>query len=134
MKRIRAVAWDSWAFLEVLSAGPRETDVADLLRATEYVFTVREVVAETFNFIVRRTGQTAKARTWWNALRASRVRVFEPPLDEVHAFVESRGGEGSLSLTDYALAFVAQREGATQVAAEDREFRRLRLDPLFAKR
>lgn len=131
---MRAVAWATWAFLEVLSDGPRRAEVERLLRASDFVFTVREVVAETFRFVVRRTGQIGQGLAWWKALRQSRVRVFEPPLDDVYEFAASQGPLGSLNFTDLALAYVAGREGTATVASEDAEFRRLKLNPVFARR
>ncbi len=131
---MRGVAWDSWAFLETLTDGPRASAVEALLDGSDYVFTVREVVAETYGFIVKRKGRAEEARAWWRALRASRIRVFEPPLDEVWDFVQGQGNLGSLSLTDCALGFVARREASASVATEDREFRRLGLVPAFARR
>lgn len=131
---MRSVAWDSWAFLEVAFDGPRRAAVERLLREVDYVFTVREVVAECFNFLVRRTRRTEEGWLWWTRLLASGVRVFEPPLNEVREFVGRSPRGGSLSFTDYVLAFAAMREGAKEVATGDHGFERLGLTPLFARR
>jgi predicted nucleic acid-binding protein len=131
---MRAVAWDTWAFLETATEGPRSQEVEDALADAHAVFTVREVVAETFNHLVRVAGRTEPAWRWWNDLAASRVRVFEPPMEDLRAFMGAQRRLGGLSFTDYALAHVAMREGVEEVATEDAEFRRFGLRPLFARR
>lgn len=128
------VAVDTWAFHELFEQGPHADEVGELLDGADFAFTTREVVAETFNVLVRRTGGTRIAKAWWDDLQESGIRVFEPPLDELHAFVSKHGGKGALSFTDLSLAFAAKREGATGVVTGDREFRRLGLEPLFATR
>ena len=129
-----ALAVDTWAFAELFQAGPRADEVTSVLDEADFLFTTREVVAETFNFIARRTGATRYAQAWWDDLRETHVRVFEPPLDELHTFIHKASARGALSFTDLSLAFVAQREGATAIATGDAEFRRLGLEPLFAAR
>lgn len=131
---MRAVAWDSWAFLEVAFDGPRRADIERLLREVDFVFTVRDVVAESINFILRRTRSTQEGWLWWTHLLESGIRVFEPPMEEIREFMERSARPGSLSFTDHALAYVATREGAKEVATGDREFQRLQLTPLFARR
>lgn len=105
-----------------------------LLDEADFAFTTREVVAETFNLIVRKTGGTRIAHAWWSDLRDSGLRVFEPLMDDLHAFVAKHGAKGTLSFTDHSLAFVALRERASGVVTGDREFRRVGLEPLFAPR
>lgn len=130
---MRTYAWDSWAFLEVFYNGARAPEVQALLREADVIVTVREVVAETFNFIVRKSGSTAEAWKWWAALAQGRVRVFEPTMKDIREFVDADSRKGSLSFTDYALALVARRERVDGVATEDREFRKLGAVPLFAR-
>lgn len=131
---MRAIAWDTWAFLETFAEGPRSDEVDALAAEADAVFTVREVVAETFNAIVKRSERTRDGWRWWAALADSRVRVFEPPLEDLRTFMESRKRVGSLSFTDHALAHVALREGIDEVATEDAEFRRFGLRPVFSRR
>lgn len=128
------LALDTWAFHELFQGTPKSAEVRRVLDEAEFVFTTREVVAETFNFLVRRTGSTRIAKAWWDDLRESGMRVFEPPLDEIHSFIEEHGANGALSFTDLSLAYVALRERATGVVTEDTEFRRVGLEPLFARR
>jgi predicted nucleic acid-binding protein len=131
---VRAVAWDTWAFVESALDGPRRDEVETLLEEVDVVVTAREVVVETFNFLVRATGKTDAGWRWWKALAESRVRIVETPLRELHAFTGVKDRRGGLSLTDYALGQAATSQRATEVATEDREFGRLGLTPLFAKR
>lgn len=128
------VAVDTWAFYELFQEGPRAGEVQSTLDDAGFAFTTREIVAESFGHVLRLTGGTRYAKAWWDDLRESPIRVFEPPLDELHAFVTSVGGRGALSLADLSLAFVARREGAVAVLTGDAEFRRLGLEPLFARR
>lgn len=131
---MRPIAWDSWAFLETFLRGPRASSVESLLEDAGPIVTVREVVAETFNFLVRRSGRTALGWTWLKALAASRIQVHEPPLELVVGFLQRSPREGNLSFTDYALALVAKETGCESVASEDAEFHRLGLRPLFSRR
>ena len=129
---MRAIAWDTWAFLEVALDKPRRREV-DALAADEEVsiFTVRDVVVETFNHLARRT-RTAVARDWWHDLRAAPLRILDPDLDALHAFVTSEARSGNVSLTDHALALAARQVGTPEVASEDRDFAAFGLIPLFA--
>lgn len=131
---MNTLAIDTWGFHELFEDAPHADEVRDLLDAADFAFTTREVVAETFNILVRRTGGTRIAKAWWDDLRDSGLRVFEPPLDELHAFITKAGAKGTLSFTDLSLGFVAQRENANGIITGDREFRRLGLEPLFATR
>jgi len=131
---VAGLALDTWAFVETYFDGPRRADVERALEAADVLVTVREVVAETFGFIVRRTARTQPAWEWWEALSASPVHVREPPLAEVRRFMASRNRAGSLSLADHALAHTALHEHARDVATGDAEFRAFGLIPLFAKR
>lgn len=131
---MRAIAWDTWAFLETAFEGSRAAQVQALLKEADFVFTVREVVAESFNFIVKKTGRTEEGWRWWSALEESRVRILEPSLSDLHEFMGRHNRAGGLSFTDFALAYTASLEGATEIATEDAEFRRLRFSPIFAKR
>lgn len=131
---MKALAVDSWAFLEMSRAGPRADETSEVLESAEFAFTTRDVVTETFDHIARRTGGTRIALAWWDELREGDVRVFEPPMDELHAFITLHGRRGALSFTDLSLAFAAKREDVREVLTEDAEFRRIGLEPLFAKR
>lgn len=126
-----SVAVDTWAFLEVALEKPQGPRVAALMDESDRAFTTRDVVAETFSALLHRTRSGDVAWAWWEDLRRSRVRVYEPPIDEVHAFAAGKM-RGSLSLVDLGLAHVALRERALVVASGDAEFRRLGLDPVFA--
>ena len=128
------LAIDTWGFHEMFEAGPHADEVAAVIDGADFAFTTREVVAETFNVLVRRTGGTRIAKAWWDDLSESELRVFEPPLDELREFVTKHGARGALSFTDLSLALVATREKASGVVTGDREFRRLGLEPLFAER
>lgn len=131
---MRAVAWDTWAFLESALEGSRRDDVEALLEEADYIFTVRDVVAETFNFLCRRTRRTEVAWEWWQSLRAGVVRIFDPSLDEVHAFIAGAPRGSDLSFTDYSLAWAAAKNRAQEIATEDRAFEALKMRPLFAHR
>lgn len=130
---MRPIAWDTWAFLEVYFEWSRHDAVRTLLEQADFVFTVRDVVAETFNAIVNRTGKTEDAWTWLESLSASRIKVYEPSLSDVRQFIGEGRRTGSLSFTDSALAFAAQRDSVVEIASEDAEFRKLDLVPLFAR-
>lgn len=131
---IRRVAWDTWAFVETYLHGPRSEEVQALGREVDVVYTSREVVAETFNFLVKRTDATREAWSWWAGIRQGRARVVQRDFEEVTGFVEEHRDEGALSFTDLSLAQIALEEGVDEVATEDDEFRRLGLVPLFSRR
>lgn len=131
--RRQLVAWDSWAFLEVAFERPRNLDVAALMGEADGAITSREVVAETFNHIVNKTKSTATATAWWASLEEGDVRVLEASMDDIRDFAHPLAERGTLSFTDLALGCVARREGVTLAATEDGEFRRMGLQPLFAK-
>lgn len=133
LARRSVVAWDSWAFLEVALERPRSLDVAALLSEADGAITAREVVAETFNHIVNKTKSTATAAEWWASLEEGDVRVLEATMDDIRDFAHPLTARGSLSFTDLALGCVARREGVTLTATEDGEFRRMGLQPLFAR-
>lgn len=131
---MRTIAWDTWAFLEVAMDGPRGPDVEALASEVDVTLTVREVVAETFTFLARRSGGTETARDWWAELRRSPVRVVEAPLEELWKFAKAVRKPGRLSFTDLSLAWLCDRERVREIATADAEFRQLRLVPLFARR
>ncbi len=126
------VAIDSWAFLELATAGPRAAEVTARLSEADAAFTVRDVVVETANFITKVTRDSVAARRWWDALRASRVRIVEHSLDDLHAFM-TQHARGALSLTDLSLAHAALVANVKDIATEDHEFHRVKLNPLFAQ-
>jgi predicted nucleic acid-binding protein len=129
-----AIAIDTWAFFEMSKGGPLAAAVERAIDEAEFAFTTREIVAESFSLILQRTGGTRVAKAWWDDLRETDIRVFEPPLDELHAFVTKHGAKGKLSFADLSLGFAAVRERAEEVATGEAEFRRLGLEPLFARR
>lgn len=129
---MRALAIDTWAFVELHDDTPRAPVVADSLRDADVLLTTRDVVAESCNFIIRRSRRTEEGLAWWRDLLASPVRIVDPPLAEVRGFMEEHGN-GGLSFTDHSLAYVALREHCTRIATEDREFRRFGLEPIFAR-
>lgn len=129
----RAVLWDSWAFLESALGGTRGLDVEALLAEAASVVTTQHVVAETFTYVARKAASSETALEWWNDLRESRVRVLEPSLQEIHAFATSLREIGTLSLTDLSLGAVARSVGARSAATGDREFRRMGIEPVFAR-
>ncbi|MFA5862405.1 MAG: type II toxin-antitoxin system VapC family toxin [Candidatus Thermoplasmatota archaeon] len=128
-----AVLWDSWAFIESALDGPRSLDVEALLDGAEGVVTTHHVVAETFTYLSREARSSRPAVAWWNDLRESRVRVIETSLEDIHAFASALKQVGTLSFVDLSLGTTAKTLGVRAVATADREFRRMRLDPLFAK-
>ena len=127
-----AVAIDTWAFFEVALEKPRGAEVGGLMDEVERAFTTRDVVVETFTGLLHRTRSGAVAWAWMEDLRRSRVKVFEPPLEEVRTWAAAKE-RGNLSLVDLSLAYVASRERTKSILTEDAEFRRLGLDPLFAR-
>lgn len=128
------VAIDTWAFREIAQGTPRGLDAAAVIAEADGAFTVRECVVETYSAILHRTRRPDRAMEWWDGLRETGIRVYEPPLDEVHAFIEKRGRSLAFTLADWSLACVAERERTRAIVTEDAEFRRLDLDPLFAAR
>jgi predicted nucleic acid-binding protein len=130
---VTQAAIDTWAFLAVFFGEARSAQVEKIIGEVDAAFTVREVVAETYSAIAKAERRSSGAWEWWQALRESRIRVFEPRLDEVHAFIASKERRGTLSLADWALACVATRERTKTILSEDAEFRRVGLDPAFAK-
>lgn len=128
----RLVAVDTWAFVEIFRAGARAQLVHDAFVAAEHLFTVREVVAESFTLVAARAGRSETALRWWRTLDDMPIDVYDEPLSGVRAFVERVDRRGDLSFTDYALASRAVALGAVDVATADRGFRRLGLNPLFA--
>ena len=113
---------------------PRQEEVRRVLRETDFVFTTRDVVVETFNAIQRRTRSSRIALDWWQALRAGRMRIYEPPLGEVLEFMERNVQDRLLSLVDCSLAHVARRERVQEIATEDGEFEHVGLRAIFARR
>lgn len=130
---MRGLALDTWAFVELALDGPRRAAVEEAYSEAHDLVTVHFVVAESFNFIARRGGGPQRAWLWLQSLRRSPVRVLEPRLADVEEFAAESDPRG-LSLTDCALAWAAVRDHVKDVATEDREFRRLGLHPLFARR
>lgn len=131
---MRVVAWDTWAFVEIALELPRHAEVRALVGQDPVIVTSRDVVVETVNFLVGRTGGTDVGLAWWRDLRDSRVRVVDDALEDLAAFADERAPEGAgLSLTDLSLAKAAMDAGADEIATEDGGFRRLGLEPLFAR-
>lgn len=129
---MQIVAWDTWAFVETALELPRHGEVARVLAEDPVIVTSRDVVVETFNLLVGRTGRTRVALAWWEELGKSRVRVVDQPLADLRAFAKEHVHDGALSLTDISLAKTAKELGAESIATEDAGFRRLGLRPIFA--
>lgn len=127
------VAVDTWAFRESVARTPRGREAEGIIAEADAPFTVRECVVEMFGAMVKAYGRAEPAWRWWEGLRATPMRVFEPPLSEIHEFIRAKGPMGALSLADWSLAYVATRERTRAVLTEDAEFRRVGLDPLFAR-
>lgn len=130
----RPVVWDTWAFLEVVTRGERSLDIEALLAETDLVVTTRDVVAETFGSLVRHTRSSQVALAWWDALAEGRTRIVDPSRDEIRRFAAGLKEVGTLSFVDLSLGVAAKSVGARAAATGDREFRRMGLEPLFAKR
>lgn len=131
---MRIVAWDTWAFIETALENPRRAEIDELLAEVDAIVTVREVVVETFNYLVRKSKSQARALTWWNDLVQSRVRILQPEMNELRDYVSKTPTTSQLSLVDQSLAYAATRERIREIATEDAEFRLLGLEPLFARR
>ena len=131
---MRVLVVDTWAFVEMAFEGPRRDEVEAVLDEADALLTTREVVSEAFTFIARRSGATKEATAWLSALRASAVRVAEPPLGDVAALAGGLKKNSKLSFADLSVAAAAKDEGTVEIATEDAEFRSLGLRPLFAKR
>lgn len=127
------VAVDTWALRESLIRTPRALEVQGLIAEADAPFTVRECIVETFNHLQRRYGRAEQAWQWWNAVRSTPLRVYEPPLEEIHAFIAKHDPTLPLSLADWSLACVAKRERTRTILTEDAAFRDLDLEPLFAR-
>lgn len=130
---MRTVAWDTWAFVEAALGYARKDEVQEFWQEADLVVTARDIVAETFGFITGKTGGNEHARRWLDAATSSGIRIVDPSFEDVHAYVEDHPGATSLSFADFALALVADQAGARHVATEDRGFRELGFDPVFAR-
>lgn len=122
---------DTWAFLEQAGLGPRGEEVRDALSRADTLHTVRDAVAETFTFIANRRG-SKRAADWLDALLATPIEVLEPSLEQVTLFIQGSDRGGKLSFTDYAVGWAGRSLRTQEIATQDRGFRRLGLDPLFA--
>lgn len=127
------IAVDTWAFVERHFNGPRADEVETFLKAATQAITTREIVGETFNFIVGRTKATRMASSWLQDLRASRVEVLEPRMPEIEEFLADLRVGAKLSYGDASLCLAAQAEGIEDVATGDGGFRIAGLRPLFAR-
>lgn len=128
------VAWDTWAFVETALGYARKGEVQRLWLESDLVVTARDVVAETFGFITGRTRSNEASRRWLAAATSSGVRIVDPSLEDVRAYIDEHPDARSPSWADFALAFVADQAGARRIATEDGGFRQLGLDPVFANR
>lgn len=126
------LAVDAWAFLEVALPGPRASEVEDVLRGADRLFTSREIASETFGFIASRQRSSEAAWLWWTGLAETGLVVMESPFEEILRFIAADGRDGNLTFADYSLALLAKRAGIVNVATADRGFRLLGLNPLFA--
>lgn len=131
---MRVLVIDTWGFLELAFDGPRRHEVEAALDAADALVTTKEVVSETFTFLARRAGATREATAWLTALRASHVRISEPPLDDVATLAAALKKTSTLSFADLSVAAAAKSEGTVDIVTEDAEFRSLGLRPMFAKR
>lgn len=129
---MRVVAWDTWAFVESALGYRRKAEVQKLWRDADIVVTARDIVAETFSFITGKTRSNEPARRWLSALMSSGIRVVDPALDEVTKYIDDHREARGPSWPDFALAFVADQAGARSVASEDRGFRQLGFEVVFA--
>ncbi len=123
---------DSWAFIELAMGGPRAEAVAASFDEHALLVTPHWVIAETFGFLARRPRGTSFAWDWLQAVRESAVRIVEPAFVDVMDNIDADDRAGNLSFTDHAVALVASRQGTPRILSADKEFRRLRLEPLFA--
>lgn len=129
---MRVVAWDTWAFVESALGYRRKPAVQQLWREADMVVTARDVVAETFSFITGKTKSNRHARRWLSTILSSGIRVVDPSLEDIHDYIDNHPDAQGPSWPDFALAFVADQAGARLVASEDRGFRQLGFDPVFA--
>ncbi len=127
------MAWDTWAFVETALGYARKPEVQRFWRGTDLVVTSRDVVAETFGVITGKTGSNEHARRWLTSAMGSGVRIVDPSLEDVHAYMGEHPSATSPSWVDLSLAYVAEQAGAHQVATEDAGFRQLGLEPVFAE-
>lgn len=131
---VRAVVWDTWAFLEVITRGARSADVEAVLQESPVIVTTRDVVAETFGALTKHARSSRVGLDWWDALSRSRIRTVDPSTEEIRRFAGELKEVGTLSFVDLSLGAAAKAVGARVAATADREFRRMELEPLFAKR
>lgn len=125
------LAVDTWAFVELAFDRPRAQEVGEAFETATGLFTTREVVAETYGFLLRRAG-TLRAREWLDAITTDEVPILAPPLAEIHRVLGRLPKESTLSFVDISLGLAAAGRGAEEVATADREFIRMRLTPKFA--
>lgn len=125
-------AWDTWAFVETALGYRRKPEVAKLWQSMDVVVTARDIIGETYTFILGRTKNPDKARQWLEAATRSRVRIVDPPLEAVVDHIAAHPEAGPLSWPDMALAYVAEQAGARTIATEDQGFQRLAFETPFA--
>lgn len=126
-----ALILDSWALLEIALNGQRRDEVDELFGRAGRRFTVRDVLFECNNFLMRRT-RPAIAREWWQVMRESDVTILEPPLDEIDLMLSRIDRSSGLSAVDVSVAWAARHARVKEVATNDRGFEALGLTPLFA--
>lgn len=126
------LAVDTWAYVEVFFNGPRKKEVEDLLKEADSLMTTRDILAETFGFIVGRTRRTSTALEWLAALRAGRTQVVSPSMDDIEDLLFQLKQDAGLSYADASLGAAALERDIGHVVSEDGGFRGLRLVPVFA--
>lgn len=126
-------AWDTWAFVEAALGYRRKPEVAQLWQSMDVVVTARDIIGETYTFILGRTRNPDKARQWLETATQSRVRIVDPPFEAVVDYIAAHPEAGPLSWPDMVLAFVAEQAGARTIATEDVGFQRLAFKTPFAQ-
>lgn len=121
---------DSWAFIEQAFDGPQSGQVGSILQKADRLTTVRDVVIETYSFIVNRGGGPQTADHWLERLKASNIRILDPRFSDIDRFHEGLPKDTGLSLVDVAVAWAASKEKTTDILTQDNGFRAVGLVPL----
>jgi predicted nucleic acid-binding protein len=128
----RVVAWDTWAFVETALQYRRSHEVETLWESTSTIVTARDIIGETYTFILGKTRNTQTARLWLEAASQSRIRIVDPSMEDIIQYIQTRPEATRLSWPDMALAMVAEQAGTSLIATDDEGFSRLGLRPAFA--
>lgn len=126
-----ALILDTWAFVEHFFEGPHRASIDTRRQRATRIVTTRDVLVETFAFILRRTKRPGLAREWWRVALESDLVIHEPTLQELDATLQGTNASIGLSIVDISLVWAAQKEQVHEIATADRAFAAVGLVPLY---